>query len=142
MLRVSKNQIIFGGNYYANWLPASSCWLVWDKNNSGDFADCELAWTSFKSAVRKFKWTWNGMIQENMKNKEYRYHPTQKPLKLMEWIVFNYTKPADLILDPFMGSGTTIVAARNLQRKYIGIESNLEYIKIAKIRLAQEVIKF
>ncbi len=76
--RVSKNQIIWGGNYFG--LPPSSCWLVWDKLNSGDFADCELAWTSFNTAVRKFTWRWNGMLQQNMKDKEIRIHPTQKPV--------------------------------------------------------------
>jgi site-specific DNA-methyltransferase (adenine-specific) len=67
IIRVSKNHIIFGGNYYADWLPASSCWIVWDKKNTGDFADCEIAWTSFKSATRIFRYKWNGMLQENMK---------------------------------------------------------------------------
>lgn len=140
MLRVSKNQVIFGGNYYADWLPASSCWLVWDKNNSADFADCELAWTSYKTAVRKFKYTWNGMIQEDMRNKEYRVHPTQKPLPLMKWVVENYSKPGDLILDPFAGSGTTLVAAKLLGRDYIGVEMSEQYVKAAELRLGQQVM--
>ena len=80
LLRVSKNQIIFGANHFISKIPYdSSCWIVWDKQMTGDFADCELAWTSFKTAVRKFTFTWNGMLQGNMKNKEIRIHPTQKP---------------------------------------------------------------
>ena len=91
MLSISKNQIIFGGNYYANWLPPSSNWIVWDKDNGKtNFADCELAWTSFNLAVRKIKFKWQGMLQEDMKNKEKRYHPTQKPIFVMSWIIDSY----------------------------------------------------
>ena len=141
MLRVSKNQIIFGGNYYANWLPPSSCWIVWDKDNgSSNFADCELAWTSFNSAVRKFKWRWNGMIQEDMKNKEVRVHPTQKPLPLMKWLVSNYSKENDVVLDPFMGSGSTLVAAKHLNRRFIGFDINKQYVSNALERLQQEIL--
>lgn len=90
--RVSKNQIIFGGNYFIEYLENSPCWIVWDKDNGEtDFADCELAWTSFKTAVRKIKWRWSGMLQENMKNKDIREHPTQKPLGVMEWILSKYS---------------------------------------------------
>lgn len=81
IVRVSKHAIIFGGNYFVENLTNSSCWLVWDKHNGeNDFADCELAWTNFKTAVRKYDWTWAGMLQENMKEKEIRIHPTQKPV--------------------------------------------------------------
>ena len=91
--RVSKNQIIWGANHFISKIPFdSSCWIVWDKANTGDFADCELAWTSFNTAVRKFKFRWNGMLQEDMKNKEMRIHPTQKPVKLYEWLLINYAK--------------------------------------------------
>jgi site-specific DNA-methyltransferase (adenine-specific) len=135
MLRVSKNQIIFGGNYFADLLPPSSCWIVWDKDNSGDFADCELAWTSFKTAVRIFKYRWNGMLQGNMKRKEKRVHPTQKPLPLGEWLVANYTKEGDLIADFFLGSGTFGEAAVNFNRSFIGVEKEKEYFDKAKIRI-------
>lgn len=136
MLRISKNQIIFGGNYFADLLPATSCWIVWDKDNGkNDFADCELAWTSFKSAVRYFKYKWNGMLQGNMSKKEKRVHPTQKPLPLMEWIISKYSKEKITILDPFMGSGTTGVACCNLNRNFIGIEKDPEYFKIAEKRI-------
>ncbi len=134
--RVSKNQVIFGGNYYASILGDSSCWLVWDKDNGkSDFSDCELAWTSFKTAVRKFKWRWNGMLQEDMKNKEKRVHPTQKPLPLFKWILEKYSQPNDVILDPFLGSGTTAVACLELNRHFIGIELSPEYCEIAKKRI-------
>lgn len=142
MLDCSKNQIIWGGNYYANLLPNSSCWLVWYKENTGDFADCELAWTSFDTAVRYFKYRWNGMIQENMKNKEPRVHPTQKPLPLMTWQIEKYTKPNNIIIDPFMGSGTTLRAAKDLHRKVIGIEIEEKYCEVAALRLSQEVLDF
>lgn len=128
VFRVSKNQIIFGGNYFINYLDNSSCWLVWDKNNGkNDFADCELAWTSFKTAVRKYEWTWNGMLQQNMKNKDIRIHPTQKPLGLFEKILLDYSKENDLILDCFSGSGTTAVACYNINRRFICIEKDKEY---------------
>ena len=91
ILRVSNSQVIFGGNYYADLLPASSSWIVWDKQNgANDFADCELAWTSHKKAVRKYTYLWNGMIKQKP---EKRFHPTQKPLALMEWVINNYTTP-------------------------------------------------
>lgn len=133
IIRVSKNQIIFGGNYFD--LPPSPCWIVWDKDNSGDFADAELAWTSFDTAVRIFKWRWNGMLQEDMAHKEKREHPTQKPLPLIMWCLEKYSKPGMTVLDPFMGSGTTCVACKKLGRNYIGIEKEAEYIKIAEKRL-------
>lgn len=140
MIRVSKNQIIFGGNYFIENLTNSSCWLVWDKDNSGNFADCELAWTSFKTAVRKFKWRWNGMLQEVMSDKELRQHPTQKPLPLMKWILQNYSKDNDLIFDPFMGSWTTARACMDLGRNFIGAELSAEYCEIGKNRLKQQVL--
>lgn len=130
MCRISKNQIIFGGNYYADLLDPSSCWLVWDKENSGNFADCELAWTSFKTAVRKFKWRWNGMLQEDMRHKEERIHPTQKPVPLFVWILERYSKPGDLVLDPFLGSGTTLVACEQLGRTCYGMEISPQYCQV------------
>ena len=134
MLSVSIHQVIFGGNYYANWLPPSSSWIVWNKLNSGNFADCELAWTSHKRAVRKFDYLWNGMIKQQP---EERFHPTQKPLVLMKWVIENYTKPGDTILDPFMGSGTTGVACVQTGRNFIGIEIDATYFAIAEKRIAE-----
>lgn len=141
ILRISKHQIIFGGNYFTEYLPPSSSWLVWDKvNGDNGFADCELAWTSHKSAVRLKRYMWNGMLQQDMKNKEQRYHPTQKPTALMRWCLSRYSKKDDLIYDPFMGSGTTARACKDLGRNYIGSEISKEYCEISEKRLRQEVL--
>ena len=126
---MSNWQAFFGGNYFV--LPPTSCWLVWDKLNSGDFADCELAWTNWPKAVRKFQWRWNGMIRQG---NEARFHPTQKPLEVMKWVISLCPK-ADTIFDPFMGSGTTGVAAIQLGRKFIGIERERKYFDIAVERI-------
>ncbi len=134
--RTSKNQIIFGGNYYGGILGNTSCYIVWDKDNgNSDFADCELAWTSFKTATRLVKWKWQGMLQEAGHQKDYRQHPTQKPLGVMKWILGRYSEPDQLILDPFCGSGTTCVAAKMLGRRYIGIDISEEYCEIARQRI-------
>ncbi|MFH2109041.1 MAG: site-specific DNA-methyltransferase [Patescibacteria group bacterium] len=135
MKYVSRHQVIFGGNYYGEYLGDTKSYIVWDKDNSGNFADCELAWTSYDRAVRKIKHRWNGMLQQNMKEKEYRQHPTQKPLPVMIEIIENYTNASDLVCDPFMGSGTTLVAAKSLERKAVGFEINPKYCIIAAERL-------
>jgi len=131
----AETNIIWGGNYYG--LPGSSCWLVWDKDNTGDFADCELAWTNMERAVRKFRWRWNGMLQENAGDrKEVRVHPTQKPLALMRWCL-SLVPDAETVLDPFMGSGTTLVAAKLEGRQAVGIEISEKYCEAAANRLSQ-----
>ena len=135
MFRISKNQIVFGGNYYIDYLKPTNCMIVWDKDNSGNFADCELAWTSFKTAVRLFKYRWNGMLQGDMKNKEERVHPTQKPVPLFEWILKNYSKKGDKILDPFCGSGTTLEACMNLDLDCLAVDISDEWIGHYKKRL-------
>lgn len=135
MKYVSRHQIIFGGNYYGEYLGNTKSYIVWDKDNTGNFADCELAWTSFDRAVRKIKHRWNGMLQQNMAEKEERFHPTQKPLPVMREIIEDYTNASDLICDPFMGSGTTLVAAKTLGRKAVGFEINKKYCEIAARRL-------
>ncbi len=133
---VSDNQIVFGFNHFSDIFPPTPCVIVWDKDNgNNNFADCELAWTSFKSAVRIIKWKWQGMLQENMGNKEDRVHPTQKPVGVMKWILERYSNPDDLILDPFCGSGSTCVAAKMLGRRFIGIDISPEYCEIARQRL-------
>lgn len=112
LFRVSKNQIVFGANHFISAIPLNSpCWIVWDKDNTGNFADCELAWTSFDTSVRKFKYRWNGMLQEDMRNKEERIHPTQKPVQLYRWLIHTYAKDCESILDTHLGSGSSAIAA-------------------------------
>jgi site-specific DNA-methyltransferase (adenine-specific) len=139
----SKNQIIWGANHFIDNLPFnlnSSCWLVWDKvNGDNDFADCELAWTSHKTAVRKFTFKWAGMFQEDMKNKEVRIHPTQKPVKLYEWLLMNYAKEGDKILDTHLGSGSSRIAAYNLGFEFVGIELDQEYFEAQEKRFNQHI---
>ncbi len=139
MRRVSKNQIIFGGNYFIEYLSNSPCWVVWDKDNGDNyFADAELAWTSFDTAVRKFRFRWQGMLQEDMKNKEHKFHPTQKPIEVMRFCLENYSEDGQTILDPFAGGGSTILAAKQLQRAATGIEINPAYAEIARKRLENQ----
>ena len=132
MQEKSTNQIIFGGNYFV--LPPSSCWLVWDKDNTGDFADAELAWTNLQKAVRLKKHRWNGMLQEDMKNKEVREHPTQKPVPVIEWCL-SHVPDALTVCDPFAGSGTTGVACANMGKTFYGIEREPKYFDIACKRI-------
>ena len=127
----SKWQAIFGGNYFD--LPPTSCWLVWDKMNTGDFADCELAWTNWPKAVRRIQWRWNGMIRQG---NESRFHPTQKPLGVMRWVI-DLCPASQTILDPYMGSGTTGVACMQMGRQFIGIEKEPKYFDIACRRIEQ-----
>lgn len=135
IFRISKNQVIFGGNYFD--LPIKKGWIVWDKKKRNDwndnFSDGELAWTSFDRPLKIFRWLYMGCMQEGKREK--RCHPTQKPLELMKWIIENYTSEGDTILDPFMGSGTTGVACKELGRNFIGIEINKKYYKIAEKRI-------
>jgi site-specific DNA-methyltransferase (adenine-specific) len=136
--RVSKNQIVFGANHFISRIPFDShCWIVWDKNNGeNDFADCELAWTSFNTAVRKFTYTWHGMIQENMKNKEFRIHPTQKPVELYAWLLSKYATNSDKILDTHVGSASSLIACHNLGFDFVGFELDKDYYRMASERLA------
>ena len=140
LFRVSKNQIIFGANHFISKIPFdSSCWIVWDKENGeSDFADCELAWTSFRSAVRKFSFRWQGMLQGNMKTKEYRIHPTQKPVALYEWILSRYAKKGDLILDTHAGSASCLIACYRMGFDYIGCELDKYYYNLSCKRLEDE----
>ncbi len=138
---LSRHQIIFGGNYYD--LPPSSCWLVWDKENgSNDFADCELAWTNLPKAVRKLTYRWAGMLQQPGRPKEIREHPTQKPEAVMVWALQNAPDAVQSVFDPFMGSGTTLVAAKRLGKTAVGIERDERYCEIAAARLLQGALNF
>lgn len=140
IFRISKNQIIFGGNYMTEFLPPTSSWVIWDKREGlpeRTFADCEMAWVSDKKPARIFRYKWDGMIQEDMKNKEPKHHPTMKPLALMTYCLARFPE-AEVILDPFLGSGTTALAVKNAGKKYIGIEMMEQYCEVARIRLSQD----
>lgn len=141
LLRISKQQVIFGGNFIANHLPISRCWVVWDKKTedkyTNDFSDCELIYTSFNKPSRMIRYLWNGMLQDNMKNKEKRVHPTQKPVAVVRTLLEWFSKENDLILDSFIGSGTTALACKQLKRNFIGFEINKEYCDITNKRLEQ-----
>jgi len=130
MRQCSDAQIIWGGNYFADFLPPSMGWLYWDKKMGGDFSDGELAWTSQKRAVRDF----SKSPFAGLSGGHDRVHPTQKPVDLMKWCI-NFLPDAQTILDPFMGSGTTGVAAVQMGRKFIGIEREPKYFDIACKRI-------
>lgn len=138
LFRVSRNQIIFGANHFIDKIPIpSSCWIVWDKENGkNDFADCELAWTSFNKAIRKFSFRWQGMLQGDMKHKEKRIHPTQKPVALYKWILLNYANSGDKILDTHVGSASSLVACEDLGFDYVGFEIDKTYYELGLERLA------
>lgn len=135
IFRVSKNQIIWGGNYFS--LPPTRCFLVWDKltiSENFSMAMCEYAWTSFNANAKRF---------ECQPQDKFRFHPTQKPLKLIEWCLNRYSEPNNLILDCFSGSGTTAVAAYNSGRRFICIERDFEYFNksLERLKEAQSQLK-
>jgi DNA modification methylase len=132
IFRISKNQIIWGGNYFS--LPATGGWLVWDKMvTMTSLSKCELAWTSFLGHIEIFHYLWAGFRKQKP---EERYHPTQKPKEVMNWCI-RFLPDIQTILDPFMGSGTTGVACKELHRNFIGIEIEPKYFEIAKRRIDQ-----
>lgn len=138
LFRVSKNQIIFGANHFISLIPIdSSCWIVWDKQNGvgSSFADCELAWGSFPSAVRKFTFRWAGMLQGDMSNKENRIHPTQKPVALYKWLLDKYAKEGDKILDTHLGSGSIAIACHDYGYDLTACELDPDYYAAAMKRI-------
>ncbi|MFH2062151.1 MAG: DNA methyltransferase [Candidatus Beckwithbacteria bacterium] len=137
IFRVSKNQIIWGGNYFVEYLNNSKCWLIWYKGKVLSLPDAELAWTSFNKPIRLFYQSRTDAYINKIDEKE-KLHPTQKPIDLIKWCVVNYSNEDDIILDPFLGSGTTVVACQNLKRNFIGIEISPEYCAIARERLRQK----
>ena len=145
LFRISKNQIIWGANHFIQSISASgnntnsSCWIVWNKDNTGDFADCELAWTSFKTSVRMFTFRWNGMLQGDMKNKETRIHPTQKPVALYKWLLKKYAKQGDKILDTHLGSGSIALACHDYGFDLTACELDKEYYDAAIKRIKNHV---
>jgi len=144
LFRVSKNQIIWGGNYMSSFLPSRMGWIFWDKHMTGDFSAGELAFTSFDRALEKFDFAWNGMLQGNMKNKEFRIHPTQKPVALYKWLLSRYAKPGDRILDTHGGSGSICIACHDLGFDLTWMELDADYYKDAckryKDHVAQAVL--
>lgn len=110
--------------------------IVWDKDNSGNFADCELAWTSFDTAVRIFKWRWNGMLQQNMKEKENRIHPTQKPVALYKWLLQKYANPGDKIIDTHLGSCSIAIACEEMDFDLTGSEKSKGIYEAAMKRIS------
>lgn len=132
LLRVSEKLIIWGGNFFLDNLGAASCMIVWDKKRRGmTQADCEIAWTNLKGQSRVFEYRWNGMLQENMKEKEVRIHATQKPVDLYTYCYqLAELKPGDTVLDPYMGSQSSRIAAHDMGLNYIGYEINETYFKL------------
>lgn len=133
---LSENQIIFGGNYFTDFLIPSRCWIVWDKENSGNFTDAELAWTSFDKGVKLYKHLWNGMSREGNRTDEgkTRVHPTQKPVGLLQKILNDFTEKGDIILDVFGGSGSTLIACEGTERKCLMIEMSENYCDVIRRR--------
>jgi site-specific DNA-methyltransferase (adenine-specific) len=141
LMRVSRNQIIWGANCFISRMPFDSrCWIVWDKNTgANDFSDCELAWTSFDAPVRKFAFTWDGMRQGNMREKEIRIHPTQKPVALYSWLLAKYAKPGDKIIDTHAGSASSLIACHRHELEFVGFELDPDYYAAASERLRAEM---
>ena len=144
LARVAKRYIVWGGNYFADMLPPSKSFIVWDKRcvdaMTNDFADCEYAYMSNGMGVaRMFRYAWNGMIQGDMKNKEDRFHPTQKPIKLYSWILNRYAKQGDKILDTHVGSGSSLIACGRLGFEAWGYEIDKEYYDKATERIEREL---
>lgn len=137
--RVSMNQIVWGANHFISRIAIDSpSWIVWDKmNGDNDFADCELAWSSFPSAVRQFRFRWAGMLQGNMAAKEDRIHPTQKPVALYRWLLQNYAKLGQRILDTHLGSGSIAIACDIEGFDLVGTELDLDYYNAACKRLKE-----
>jgi site-specific DNA-methyltransferase (adenine-specific) len=133
LFRVSKNQIIWGANWYGKYFGVGG--IVWDKQNTGNYSPCEYAYKSLNNHIDIFKFRWNGMLQGDMKNKEKRIHPTQKPVKLYEWLLMNYAKEGDKILDTHLGSGSIAIACHNLGFDLTACELDKEYYDAAMKRL-------
>ena len=129
---LSENQIIFGGNYFTDFLPPKSCWCIWDKENTGNFADVEMAWTSFDKGAKLYRWLWNGLCRKGERAVEgkSRVHPTQKPVGLIAEILKDFTKEDDIILDCFGGSGSTLIACEQIERTCYMIEYEAHYVDV------------
>lgn len=142
LFRVSRAQIIWGGNYFSEMLPPSKGFICWDKRCNdkmvNSFSDCEMAWISPGLGVaRMFRYVWNGMLQGDMAQKEERFHPTQKPAALYNWIFQNYAKPGYKILDTHLGSGSSRIAAHDAGLDFIGFEIDKDYFEKQEARFLQ-----
>lgn len=135
--RASKHQIIWGGNYMTDFLPASMGWVIWDKMDYGsDFADFEMAWTSFNRAAKSFRKT----RQSNQNHyTRPRIHPTQKPIILYQWLLENYAKPGQLILDTHVGSASSLIACESMGFDYVGFEIDPDYYAAAQNRMSKGI---
>jgi len=144
LFRVSKNQIIFGFEHLSDKLPKSRGIYCWDKMRGAGttFSDFELIWTSFDKTTTFIRFKWNGMLKDSWEvEKNIRHHPTQKPVEIVKVLLKNHSKEGDLVLDCFNGSGTTTLACKQLNRRFIGIELSEEYCKIANKRLEQQTLE-
>jgi len=135
LFRVSKNQIVWGGNYMTKFLPPRMGWVFWDKRIGGDFSDGELAWTSFNRALRQFTYSYHG----DTKGGHSRIHPTQKPVALYEYLLKNYTKPGDKILDTHLGSGSSRIAAYKMDFDFYGFEIDQDYFEASEKRFKESI---
>jgi site-specific DNA-methyltransferase (adenine-specific) len=131
-LTCTENQIIFGGNYFTDFLPPSRCWIVWDKKVAGSFADGELAWTSFDRNLKIYEFMWSGMRRQGDRTVEgkTRVHPTQKPVGMLADILKDFSQENDSILDCFGGSGSTLIACEQLNRKCYMAELGPHYCDV------------
>jgi site-specific DNA-methyltransferase (adenine-specific) len=137
--RIGKEYVIWGGNYFADLIGYCKEVWIWDKKTGNNtYADGECAFTSYQGTLRIFRHQWCGAFKDSERGQR-AIHPTQKPIQLMEWCLRN-TNEADIILDCFLGSGTTAVAAKELGRRFIGVEISSAYCQIAKSRLRQEIL--
>ena len=136
LFRISSQQIIWGVNYYPYDFLAGGR-IVWDKLTTGDFSACEIAYCSLQRTVTKFQYLWNGMIQQNNRNREIRIHPTQKPLALYKWLLKNYAKPGDKILDTHLGSGSSRIAAYDMGFDFTAFEIDADYFDAQEKRFQQ-----
>jgi site-specific DNA-methyltransferase (adenine-specific) len=137
-----KRAVLFGANYFSERLPPSPSWIIWDKRDgipSNDNADVELAWSNLGGPARCFRHIWNGMIKASERG-ERRVHPTQKPVALAQWVIGQHTQPGEVVFDPYAGSGSVLVAAKNLGRRAIGVEIERRYCDEIVRRLAQEIL--
>jgi DNA modification methylase len=146
LLAAGKPTVMFGANYYSDRLPSSGGWIAWDKTGGGrgpdnSFTDVELAWTNTRKHPVIFHHLWKGLVRDSEAGEAVK-HPTQKPVSLMALVIEMASKPGDIVLDPYAGSGPTLRAAKDLGRKAIGIEIEERYCEIAAKRLAQEVLDF